>query len=69
MKQLNIQEVTQVNGGVGAVGGFIISYAIGKVVDASIDGFIGYVNKFSMQDHTMSNQHFLQNRHDFNLML
>ena len=36
MKELNVSEIEQVNGGLGPLGGFFVAYVAGKLLDAAI---------------------------------
>ncbi|UTP73690.1 hypothetical protein NLG07_05500 [Alteromonas sp. LMIT006] len=67
MKILSNTETQTVAGG-NALLSFLVGYGAGKVLDVSIDSFKNHVIAFSEQDHSASNQYFLNNREQFNLL-
>lgn len=66
MKDLELQEVHSVNGGVYT---FAIGYLASHALDAAASGIYNFGMGMSVGDHSASNQYFLENRENFNLML
>lgn len=66
MKDLELLELQTVNGGIYA---FTIGYIASHAIDAAASGIYNFGMSMSVGDHTSSNQYFLENRDNFNLML
>lgn len=66
MKDLKLVEVQSVSGGIYA---FAIGYIASHALDAAASGIYNFGMDMSVSDHSASNQYFLDNRNNFNLML
>jgi hypothetical protein len=66
MKDLELREVESVSGGIYT---FTIGYIASHALDAAASGIYNFGMSMSVGDHTSSNQYFLDNRDNFNLML